>query len=234
MDDDKTLAALAKAIEPELEPTPRLSAPWKRAVGVVPYAALCLSVLTVTRGLRGDSDVVGPWLLWGLGSVQLIAAFFVFRSVLREALPGSSGRPKAWLLALGVVLSLQIGISMLTQAKSPVFLASERALTVGLTCFGIMSMVGVPVLILGLFLASRGLPARPRIIGLVAGLAGGLLAEAVYRTHCPYTHLTHMLSWHTGAVVLLGALGFFAGATWDLKRTAEWKRRRGGKSAAKE
>ncbi len=226
MDDDETFEALSKVIEPELQPARRLRRPWVRAVSVLPYAAFCVTVLIVTRGLRGDADVVGPWLLWGFGSVQLIAAFLVFRKVLRESIPGKTGRPQAWLGALGVVLFLQLAVAALTNAQSPRILSPERAMSVGLTCMGIMSIVGVPVLLLGLTLASKGLPARPRIIGLVSGLAGGLIAEAVYRSHCPYTHLTHMLAWHSGAVVLLGSLGFFSGAVWDLKRTGAWRQRR--------
>lgn len=226
MADDKTLEALTAAIESEESAAPRMSTPWRRAFVLVPYALVALAVLTVIRGARPDAEILGRWMLFGLSAVQLAASYALFRFVLHEAIPGRATRPWTWVGVASGVVVLQLGVSEWTQHRSPFPMDPERAFGIGSTCLGLMTLVGVPMLAIGMVLASRGLPLRPRLTGLATGLVGGLLAEAIYRTHCPYTHLTHMLVWHAGAVAFLALVGFFAGAAWEAQRVERWRERR--------
>lgn len=227
MDDDKTLEALTAAIRPETEPIRKIAPPWRRALVLVPYALVAVAVLTLSRGVRSDAALLGPWFLFGVSAVQLAASYALFRIVLRETIPGSSSRPWAWTAAAGLVVLVQLASSEWTAIRSPYPMAAGRELSVGAACLGFMSVIGVPVLLFGMIYASRGIPLRPRLTGLSLGLVGGLAAEAIYRTHCPYSHLGHMVAWHTGAVVFLALVGFFAGTVWELQRVERWRQRRG-------
>lgn len=176
--------------------------------------------------MRSDASTLGFGLLWGLTLLQLLMAYGVFYLVIRETLPGNAARPALWIAIFVAVILAQLGVSRVTFWSSPMVIEPERALRVGASCLYRMSLIGLPVLGLCLFLASRGLPLRPRVTGLASGLLGGLVAEAIYRTHCPFSHFDHMLPWHTGAVAVLGLAGFFAGAAWELTRVRRWRHRR--------
>jgi hypothetical protein len=203
-----------------------MRAPWRRALAIVPVALLLLAAIALRLGVRSDASALGFSLLWGLSLLQLLLAYGIFYLLVRETIPGSSARPALWVVTFVAVTLAQLGVGYLTFSRSPMIVEPERALRVGATCLYRMSLIGVPILALGLVVASRGLPLRPRITGLGAGLLGGLVAEAIYRTHCPFAHLDHMLPWHTSAVALLGIVGFFAGAAWELARVRHWRERR--------
>lgn len=203
-----------------------MRAPWRRALAVAPIALLLLAAVTLRLGVRSDASTLGFGLLWGLTFLQLLLAYGIFYFLIRETMPGSSARPALWVGTFVAVVVAQLGVGYVTYSQSPIVIETERALPVGATCLYRMSLIGLPILALGLVVASRGLPLRPRITGLGAGLIGGLAAEAIYRTHCPFAHLEHMFPWHTSAVALLGIVGFFAGAAWELARVRQWRERR--------
>ena len=87
-------------------------------------------------------------------------------------------------------------------------------------------MIGLLPLAIGLFLVARGLLHRPVLSGLSIGLASGLVAESLYRAHCPYSGFEHMLPWHSGAIVLMSMAGLVAGWVWSRRQTREWRGRR--------
>jgi hypothetical protein len=226
MGEDKTFESLAAAIESDTSRVRADPSPGKKAIGILPYALLALATMTLVFGLRRDASELGAWVLWGLGAVQLLVAYGIFLLVVRDTIPGRAARPGIWLAALVAVVGAQLGVAYLTFGRSPLMVPSEREVAIGASCLARMTLVALPVLLLALVVASRGLPLRPRIIGLVSGFASGLVAEAVYRTHCPFSHTSHVLPWHGGAVALLGLIGFFAGAVWGLRQTRMWRRRR--------
>jgi hypothetical protein len=180
-------------------------------------------------GVRSDASSLGYVFLWGLSFAQLFLAYGMFYLLVRETIPGHSARPTLWIATFVVIVIAQLGVAYVSFTRSPVVLDPDSTLRIGAICLSSMSLIGLPVLAVFLTLASRGLPLRPRITGLASGLVGGLVAEAIYRTHCPYTHLDHMFPWHTTAVALLGLVGFFAGAAWELSRVRAWRQRRGSR-----
>jgi hypothetical protein len=90
-------------------------------------------------------------------------------------------------------------------------------------CFWRISMLGVPPVLLVLWLLSRGLPLRPKIAGLLAGIGGGLVSEGVYRLHCGVSHPAHVVGWHTTAVLVMGLLGLLAGMWWERHQLRRWR-----------
>lgn len=224
MSNDETFHRLRSEIARDLRPVKRLSSGWLRALFVLPYALLALAVLLLALGLRSDSQNLGPGVLWGLGLLQLMAAYMIFHVALQQAVPGDAVSPKVWLASPVLVLVVQAVVAMWTYRNSPLKVPSEQMLAYGMACFSLTSLLGFLPLVIGLWLLSRGLPLRPRVAGLLTGLGGGLLAEAVYRMHCPFSHLSHVLPWHGGAVLMLGLVGFASGVLWETRRLRHWEK----------
>lgn len=222
---DETFDRLRLEISRDLKPVRPLSSAWVRVLFLVPYALLALAVLLLVSDLRADAPELGPEILWGLATLQLLVAYLVFSIALRQAVPGDTAGSKPWLGFPALVLGVQFGVAMWTYRYSGLVVPPERVVTYGLVCFGMMAVIGLAPLAGGLLLLSRGLPLKPRLAGLVSGFAAGLLAEAVYRTHCSFSQWSHIVPWHGGAVVLLGLAGFWAGLLWDERRLREWRTR---------
>jgi hypothetical protein len=220
---DETFQRIRSEIAHDMRPVRRLSSGWLRALFVLPYALLALVLLLLVTGLRSDSQDLGLEVLWGLGFLQLLSAYLIFSVALRQAVPGDAVNPKFWLASPALALLVPMVVAIWTYMESPLEIPAERVLGYGLACFSLTSLLGVLPLVIGLWLLSRGLPLRPRVAGLLTGLGGGLLAEAVYRMHCPYSHLSHVLPWHGGAVLLLGLVGFCSGVLWENRRLRQWQ-----------
>ena len=90
-------------------------------------------------------------------------------------------------------------------------------------CFGRISALGVPPVILVLWLLSRGLPLRPKVAGLLAGIGGGLVSESVYRLSCGMSNPAHIVPWHTGAILVMGLFGLIAGMWWERRQLQSWQ-----------
>jgi hypothetical protein len=196
---------------------------WVRALFLVPYALLALVFLLLVFGLRPDAEDVGGEVLWGFAVLQLLAAYSIFIVALRQAVPGSAVGPSAWFSVFLLILVMQVGVALWTYRQSPLDVPSDRVYTYGLACFSMMSLLGFVPAAIAFWLLGRGLPLRPRVAGVLAGLGGGLVAESVYRTHCAYSHWTHILPWHGGAVLLLGLVGFYCGVLWEKRRLRRYE-----------
>lgn len=220
---EETFQRIRSEIAHDMQPVKRLSPGWLRALFVLPYALLALAGVVLVLGLRSDSHSLGLEVLWGLGLLQLLLAYFIFYVALRQAVPGDAVSREVWLASPALVLVTQMVVAMWTYQYSPLEISSEHVLGYGMACFCLTSLLGFLPLVIGLWLLSRGLPLRPRIAGFLAGLGGGLLAEAVYRMHCPYSHLSHVLPWHGGAVLFLGLVGFCSGVWWENRRLRQWE-----------
>jgi hypothetical protein len=222
---DETYQRIQSQIAHDMAPVKRLSSVWLRAAFVLPYALIALATLLIVLGLRADAGDLSPQVLWGLGSLQLLFAFFVFCIALKHAVPGETVGMRVWLSLPLLALLVITAVAQWTHLVSPMEIPGERVLTYGMACFGLTFLFGLVPLVVGLWLLSRGLTLRPRVAGLLIGLGGGLLAEAVYRMHCPFSNLSHVLPWHGGAVLLLGLMGLFAGIYWETRELRQWERR---------
>lgn len=229
LDKSQSEEDLLGELEKQLEFTPvdPLPSPWALSARVVGIAAPLLATsLLVVLNLRVDHDAVGPWILWGGLAVELAVLFLLFALLFSETVPSRRIRTTLWLLVPVTVIALQIGVSQATFLASPLEPALERSFAAGTGCMRRMLLLGVLPLALGLWLATKGTP-RPALAGTMLGLFSGLLAESVYRLHCPYSGLEHVLRWHTPTILIMGLVGLAAGLAWDYTAVREWSRRRG-------
>jgi len=203
-------AQLGRAVREDLDPVRPAASPW-RSVWMV--LALCLPVAGVyfLLGLRGDAERVGGWLLWGASLAQVALGLVFAWATLELSIPRV--RRLAWKAPLAVALAVAwlLGLSAATWRTSPGQTPPGGELFYWWICFSGPTLLGLPLLVLLLALASRARAMRPQLVGASAGLASGLLVDAFWRTYCSVSALGHVLGAHVLAVAGLTAIGFAVG-----------------------
>ena len=153
---------------------------------------------------------------WALAGVALVAA------ALRESVPGRNWSSAALALIAAAAVALVIAVSVASWHASPVTLG-RAWLTVGAICFVASALSALPVTIVAALLALSALPTRPAVTGLLAGLGGGLMADAGWRLFCHFSDPPHVLASHLGGVVAAALIG--AALTPMLARVTEARNR---------
>ncbi len=208
----------------DLTPVTPIRPGWQTALVVLPLGLFLLSVVLLVLGLREDAPVIGAWPLWGPPSLLIGAAYGILVLALVQRAPESTTSWVWWAILPLVALGIQIGGAYWTLHYSGGLVVAEWQMEA--RCFLGISLLGVPTLLLVLWLLSRGLPLRPKIAGLLSGLAGGLLTEGIYRLHCSMPpHPRHIVPWHTGAILMIGVLGLLAGLWWERQRARSFAAR---------
>lgn len=204
--------ALRRAIYADLKPVKPLAPPFQRSILLVPWTLLALATFWSKYGFRPDLPQLGAVLAWGLSFAQLSLALMVAVSALRESTPGSSlPRTTLWACALGAFGFHLAGLALAFR-QSP-FPAPPGLAPVELNaCLYYEFLIASPLLLIGLWLLSRGLSFRPATAGALAGLAAGLLADSSWRLICPFTFPSHVLPSHTGPIVAMVVIGAALGA----------------------
>lgn len=126
---------------------------------------------------------------------------------------GSPGRSigKTWLWIL--LAPVLVGASALVELAS-VAPQEWSAILSGSTwhrCLVAVSLMSVPVLAAIFWGMRRLAPTRLRLTGLVAGLAAGSTAAALYALYCPETTATFLLGWYSLGILIAGTLGVLSG-----------------------
>jgi hypothetical protein len=198
-------------IQHDMEPVRALAPIWRRVSPLLLIWLMLTGLVLVLLGLRSDSDLLGPWITWGLPVVQLLAAYLIVAFALRLTIPGSSVSASflAFLAALGIAAHL--AISEIMFRLSPSRVESNRELDLALICFFVTVVLGLIPSLYVVFLSRQGLVSRPLFLGLVCGIGCGLSGEAIWRLHCPYNSWEHILSAHMGAMLATGLIGFLIG-----------------------
>jgi hypothetical protein len=207
--------ALRRAIYSDLKPVKPLAPPFQRSILLVPWTLLALATFWSRFGFRPDLSQLGAVLAWGLSIVQLLLALMVATSALRESTPGC-GLPRTtiWSCALGAFGFHLAGLALaFRQSPFPAPPALASAELRG--CLYYEFLIASPILLLGLWLLSRGLSFRPATAGALAGLAAGLLADSSWRLICPFTFPSHVLPSHTGPILGMVVIGAALGALVD-------------------
>ena len=218
---DSSFERVRDEVSKNLEPVTPLRPAWMSALVAIPMALFLLSLVLVVYGLRSDAASIGGWALWGPASLMVGAAYAVLTLALVQRAPESTVS-RLWWVALPLLsIAIQLGGTYWTLAKSgpPVAVSWQTEAM----CFGRISALGVPPVILALWLLSRGLPLRPKVAGLLAGIGGGLVSEGVYRLHCGMSHPAHIVVWHTGAILVMGLGGLIAGTWWERRQLQRWQ-----------
>ena len=201
------------------------------AIGLALFLAAGLTLLWSTFGLRADAEVLGGLWLWGLSGIELAVAASLLVLALREAIPGR-GSSLAALAVLGTTALLVHGAAaVLTDLMSATPVPVGMTLRLAAVCFTAKLGLGLPMVLLALGLARRGLMVRPLRAGLWGGLGAGLLGDGVWRLICPYSELRHVLTAHGGGLVAVVASGALIAWFWQGRRARNWRFRRAGSRA---
>ena len=218
---DSSFERVRDEVSKNLEPVTALRPAWMSALVAIPVALFLLSLVLVVYGLRSDAASIGAWALWGPASLMVAATYAVLVLALVQRAPESTVRTVWWIALPLLAIAIQLGGAYWTLAYSgpPVAVSWQTEAM----CFWRISALGVPSVLLVLWLLSRGLPLRPKVAGLLAGIGGGLVSEGVYRLHCGMSHPTHIVTWHTGAILVMGLLGLIAGMWWERRQLQSWQ-----------
>ena len=217
---DSSFERVRDEVSKNLEPVTALRPAWMSALVAIPVALFLLSLVLIVYGLRSDAATIGGWALWGPASLMVGAAYAVLVLALVQRAPESTVSRVWWVALPLLAIGMQLGGTYWTLAFSgPAAAVSWQSEAM---CFGRISALGVPPVILVLWLLSRGLPLRPKVAGLLAGIGGGLVSEGVYRLHCGMSHPAHIVVWHTGAILVMGLFGLIAGMWWERRQLQSW------------
>lgn len=198
-------------IQQDIRPVRALAPIWKRAMPLILIWLALIGLVVVLAGLRIDSDLLGPWIVWGFPVVQLLAAYVMVALALRLTIPGSSVSASflAFVALLGIAIHL--GISGIVFGLSPTHVEMNREIDVTIFCFVTTLVLSLIPSLFVIFISRQGLTSRPLILGLVCGVGCGLSGEAIWRMHCHYNSWGHILSSHFGAIIAAGLIGFLIG-----------------------
>lgn len=198
-------AAVRSAIAADLSPVRPLPGPFVRAAALVPVALFILLAAPLVFSFR-DLESLGWLWSWGASGVQLGLGVIIAGAALREAVPGRSWTTPALLMLMLAPLGLLVAITYASWASSPVGLP-RLWWEVSAICLVGSLATALPAVALTSVLALRAFPTRPAITGAVAGLGGGLIADAGWRLFCHYSEPAHVLLGHLGGVALASAAG---------------------------
>ncbi|GAB4224307.1 MAG: hypothetical protein Kow0062_25840 [Acidobacteriota bacterium] len=221
MSSNQDTGRLPRRLREELErdhaPVRPLRPPWQRATVVAVWFVGILLAAPTLLGLRPDAETLGMAWLWGPPLVQVLFGLVLVTLALREAVPGQS-LPSPWIgalaiLAVGTQLASALGTYLVSHGVTP---PPGASFLDGSACARSEALLGLPALVVTLWLAVRAYPVRPVHAGLLGGLGAGLFADGVQHLQCGVSGLHHVLVWHLGGMLICALIGAATG--WVLER----------------
>ena len=103
-------------------------------------------------------------------------------------------------------MALVVAVTVASWQTDPVSLGRGWWM-VGAICFVASVATALPATLAASMLALRALPTRPAVTGMLAGLGGGLMADAGWRLFCHYSEPPHVLASHLGGVLAAALVG---------------------------
>ena len=213
--------SLREAIEGDLQPVRPLHPAWMRTMLAVAIMAVVLAFVLAKASLRPDMDQLPMWLSWGCSVLQLALGILLISMALREAVPGEGVPGGAVRAAAVTALVMQILVGVATSVYSPAITMPGRGIAPGIGCLKHETIMALPTFLVTLWLVFRALPLRAPTAGLLGGAGATVASDGIIHLLCPMSNLSHVLVWHSGAVILFMALGWTAGAIWESHR---WRR----------
>ncbi len=200
--------ALRAAIARDLAPVRPLPSPVVRAAAMIPVAIVLLVAAPLVFSFRDLSTLGLAW-SWGASVLQAMAGLALTVAALRESVPGRAWSPLALCLIAASAVAIVVGTTLASWQLSPVAIRGA-ALIVGAMCLASAAITALPATLLAVVLVMRAYPTRPVVAGWLAGLGGGLMADAGWRLFCHFSEPTHVLAAHLGGIVAAGAIGALA------------------------
>ena len=212
---------LREAIVSDFQPVRPLHQAWVRTMLAVAILAVVLAFVLAKASLRPDMDQLPMWLSWGCSILQLALGILLIGLALREAIPGEGIPRGAVRIAALTALAVQILVGIATSIYSPAITMPGSGIAPGIGCFKHETAMALPTFAVTLWLVFRALPLRAPTAGLLGGAGATVASDAVIHLLCPMSNLSHVLVWHTGAVILFMAVGWVSGMIWERIR---WRR----------
>jgi hypothetical protein len=182
----------------------------------VPIALLFVGVLAIAPtlpsfGLRPDAGTLGAFWLWAPSALEALFGLVLIGLALREAVPGLGVSPRAIGAGVAAAFALQALVAWSTHVVSPGPAFDPATFWLGSACARTEALLGIPAVLLTLWLVARAYPLRPERAGLLGGVGAGLFADGVQHLHCPLSDLRHVLVFHAGGMLGLALLGWLFG-----------------------
>jgi hypothetical protein len=212
---DQIPSGLRAAIENDRGAVRPLHPAWMRAMVAAAILAVVLAFVLANASLRPDINALPIWLSWGCSALQMVLGVLLLGLAVREAVPGAGVPMGAVRLAAGTALGVQVLVGIATSIYSPAIVMPGGAVAPGIGCLKHESMMALPTFAVTLLLIFRALPLRAPTAGLLGGAGATVASDGVIHLLCPMTNLSHVLVWHTGAVILFMALGWTIGVLWE-------------------
>jgi hypothetical protein len=197
--------ALRTAIAADLAPVRPLAPPHSRVLPVVPLALLLLVAAPVVFDLR-ELSLLGWMWSWGASTLQMMVGLAIIALALRESVPGRSLPARLLVGTVAGVALLLIAVTAAAWSLNPVSLA-RYWWQIGAMCAVGSATSALPAVVLSAVLIVRAYPVRPALAGGIAGLGGGLLADAGWRLFCHFSEPAHVIAAHLGGVVVAAIAG---------------------------
>lgn len=170
------------------------------ALGVI---GLSLLVLGMRRDVAAGQPE--PFLMLANG-LLLMLALACSLAVISMARPqiGNSYQGPGWALGMAAILpACGIGVMLLHDSPPLTMFWIENGLICLVSSAALSVIVAVPLI----WWLRRGAPARPRLAGLLTGLAAGSFGVFAFALHCSHGDMMHIGIWHSLAVLVCGAIG---------------------------
>ena len=210
-----------------LSPVRPLPTPLHRAWMLLPPALLLAVAAPLLNGQRSDLEFYAPFLTWGITSLQALFGLWLLTLAFREAVPGRNLSWRVLALAAALTPVCVLGIALLTNRASPRTVPAEREVQYWVECVLGPLAIGAPFMVLATLMAMRAFPTRPAILGALAGMSAGVLADAGWRLSCRFSAPTHIVGSHGLAILGLAIAGSLVAVVADAPR---WRRLRAAHS----
>jgi hypothetical protein len=176
-----------------------------RGLALVPIAAVLLVAAPLVFSFRDMAALGWVW-SWGASALQAAAGVLLVIAALRESVPGRSWSRRGLVLLAGLPIALVAAVTIASWRSSPVAIGGS-AFIIGTICLTGSAIGALPATLIAVVLAVRAYPVRPGVTGWLAGLGGGLMADAGWRLFCHFSEPSHVLATHLGGVLVAAALG---------------------------
>jgi len=205
--DKDSLGDLLVRVEQDLEPVRPLRTPWQRALVVLAWACVSLALVLSFLGLREDCSLLGPWLSWLPLVTAFTVAYLMFLLVGREAIPGAGMVPAGAIVLTVAAAACHFALGHFTYHRNPAGMPGHEGPMLHWGCITAMLVIGMPLIVFGVSVVRSGFAVRPWVAGLLTGAAAAVVADSVWRMHCPVTDPWHFLLSHSGPYTVIIAVG---------------------------
>lgn len=211
MDNSMNQRDVRKEILEDLHSVAPYKAPWKRVLkGYLPWAVALAVIVSLVTGIRTDYAQVGFWWSWGVSSLFLAAAFALAVAAVRESIPAAAV-PKIYTFGLfALIMGAQVTAAGLLHAHHPCPAHGNDSLRLTIICSIAICGIAITWGAILVYLMTRGMSSRVDTMMVLAGGATVIAAEALWRLHCPYTDLWHLLTAHFPPYLIMCGIGIWA------------------------